>query len=114
MPPKKLSALIKKMVRLVTSVDDVEKMILFGSYAKGNPTLDSDLDMAIILSRFSFNAFEEKLENKVRISTAIRPIKDVVEVDLKLYARDEWETATKTQNWFSREILKTGVTVYAK
>ncbi len=102
------------MVRLVTSVDDVEKMILFGSYAKGNPTLDSDLDMAIILSRSSFNAFEEKLENKVRISTAIRPIKDVVEVDLKLYTRDEWETATKNKNWFSREILRTGVTVYAR
>ncbi len=40
-------ALIDEIVALL-KLQGVEKLILFGSYAKGNPTLDSDIDLLAV------------------------------------------------------------------
>jgi len=44
-PPKLLRAITKRIVENIHP----EKIILFGSYAYGKPTLDSDIDLLVIL-----------------------------------------------------------------
>lgn len=39
----------------------VEKIILFGSYAKGNPKPWSDLDLCVVSKVFGKNSFDERL-----------------------------------------------------
>lgn len=40
----------KKYVKLIRDKFDVEKVLLFGSFAKGNNHSDSDIDLAIIFT----------------------------------------------------------------
>ena len=42
--------IIQAMVDRIVAKFDPEKVILFGSYARGNPTKDSDVDLLIIMS----------------------------------------------------------------
>ena len=37
----------------------VEKMILFGSYAKGNASADSDIDVAVVSKKFGYDDVDE-------------------------------------------------------
>jgi len=46
-------------------------IILFGSYAKGEDTIKSDLDLAVIgskIKKLDFKNFEKKLEKEIRIN----------------------------------------------
>jgi len=45
---QKVEAIIKEIVGILTEKYKPEKIILFGSYAYGNPTEDSDIDLLII------------------------------------------------------------------
>lgn len=40
---------LKKIVKIIVENFDPEKIILFGSYAYGNPKMDSDIDLMIIM-----------------------------------------------------------------
>jgi predicted nucleotidyltransferase len=51
---------------------EVEKVYLFGSYAKGTPRTDSDIDVAFVVNRFEGDFFQVippmwKLKRKVDI-----------------------------------------------
>jgi predicted nucleotidyltransferase len=51
---------------------EVEKVYLFGSYAKGTPREDSDIDVAFVVSRFEGDFFKVippmwKLKRKVDV-----------------------------------------------
>ncbi len=41
--------LLPEITRRILSVSDPEKIILFGSYARGDNDLDSDLDLLVII-----------------------------------------------------------------
>ena len=40
--------IIEEIVRRIVSIAQPEKIILFGSYAYGNPDADSDIDLLVI------------------------------------------------------------------
>lgn len=40
---------LKEAVRMIVSAGNTEKIILFGSYAYGKPTTDSDIDLMIVM-----------------------------------------------------------------
>jgi len=48
---------LSKYKILVSNYFDVEKVVLFGSYAKGNQTEDSDIDVAIIVNSLDQDFF---------------------------------------------------------
>lgn len=53
----------------------VGKVILFGSYAKSNPHLDSDIDLLVVLdSNKKSKKFAERSENYLRVSRCLRDI----------------------------------------
>ena len=68
---------MEKVCEKISRLPDVEKIVLFGSYAKGTNREDSDIDVAIIVDRvegdyFSVNPLLWKLRRQ--IDDRIEPI----------------------------------------
>jgi len=51
----------RKYAEIIKSIYDYQRMFLFGSYAKGNPHEDSDIDIAIVFSDYP-NRFDRQVE----------------------------------------------------
>ena len=74
----------------------IDKILLFGSYAKGNPHAYSDIDLAVFSPQFSPNPFEN---NKT-----IRFTKRLPQMQLHLYPSKEYD-----EDFFVQEIKKHAV-----
>ena len=55
-----IAAITTKFVEAVKNTIPVEQVILFGSYAKGNPHAYSDIDLAVISPIFGENPLEDR------------------------------------------------------
>lgn len=58
----KIQKIVKEFARELAKEIDVERIILFGSYAKGNPRKDSDLDLLIISPDFTKMDFWQRVK----------------------------------------------------
>lgn len=74
----KLRALLKK--EKITS----DLIILYGSYAKGKPRKDSDIDLAVISRDFGINRFKEGSKLNF-LASFIDPRLEIVPIGLKKY-----------------------------
>ena len=95
---------ISRVVRALKRHFPIEKVILFGSKARGNYDIDSDIDVLLITSRL-LHWKEEK--------AVVEMLFDIgMEYDLifsPLFAtRDEWEGGIFTKFPIYREIIKEG------
>ena len=102
---------IKKRISLyINSISKkypIKQVILFGSYARGNPNKDSDIDLAVISPKFTDKNHLDDLKflwvEAAKIDSRIEPLpfssKDMKEVDSRS---------------FLGEILRCGRTVYKK
>lgn len=50
---------IRRYVESITRFVDVDRVVLYGSWAKGNPTAQSDIDLAIFSAQFGKNRLRE-------------------------------------------------------
>lgn len=78
------------------------KVILFGSYARGDATEDSDLDLMVIEDEVA-NKFDEM----IRLRQALRPIH--IPVDVLVYSQEfvnEWGHLPGTALYWAGEIVK--------
>ncbi|GIV64099.1 MAG: hypothetical protein KatS3mg045_1438 [Bellilinea sp.] len=80
------------------------KIVLFGSYASGSPTPDSDVDLLII-----WDAPAERSERVGRVARALSPRPFPVDVISK--TPDELNRELP-HNFFLRDILQTGKVLY--
>lgn len=81
---------------------EVEKIILFGSLANGEPHGYSDVDILIIVS--------ESAENIILRSISFRKYFDLeIPVDLIVYTKDEVNLFLKNENSFVYDILNNGL-----
>ena len=81
-----------------------QKIILFGSYAYGEPTPDSDVDLLVVLD------FEGRNPHKAtEIWMATRPS---FPVDLMVRKPDEFRQRLRMQDYFMREIAEKGQVLY--
>jgi predicted nucleotidyltransferase len=82
-----------------------EKIILFGSYAYGNPTKDSDLDLLVILPT------EEPMHRRVtRIRKLLRDIN--VPKEIIVYTPQEVEKWKNASVAFITSIIRNGKVIY--
>ena len=73
----KLKAIVSEFIRLVKARVPVERVILFGSYAYGKPTPHSDIDLAVISSKFKKLGDVERIMLLSDISRKVNTSKDV-------------------------------------
>ena len=82
-----------------------ERIILFGSYAYGTPTEDSDVDLLVVMP----------LSNKRRgRASEIRQHLEVTfPLDLLIYDPEHLQNRIAMEDFFVREIVEKGQTLYA-
>lgn len=92
-----------------------EKIILFGSYAYGEPNINSDLDILVVTGDEHIPAsFSEKSKIYLRISKAISDIKKEFPVDLIVHTKPMHEKFIEIDSLFARELLSKGKVLYEK
>lgn len=97
---------IKKIRDIITRSYKVEKIILFGSYARGTEKIDSDIDLCILTD------IDEKKLHIIR--TVRKALSDSISipVDLLVYKPDEFYERAASLKSIEREIRDEGVSIY--
>jgi len=85
---------------------DPEKIILFGSYASGNPVAASDVDLLIIM-----NSNKPSWEKSIEISLAM---KHSFPIDIIVKTPEEIDKRTRAGDFFIDDILKKGRILYER
>ena len=88
-------------------------VLLFGSFAYGNPDEDSDLDLFVVLNDHTLPAtFREKQELYLKVSQFTRPIAKQIPIDLMVFTLPMFEQFKLANTSFSEEILTKGIVIY--
>ena len=91
------------------------RIIVFGSYAKGDFDADSDIDLVIILDDEHIpTSYDEKFEMRVAAKTALIKLNQRVPLDVIVYTKAEYQELMKTKGTFLTEISETGKVIYEK
>ena len=93
--------------RIVSKLNP-EKIILFGSYAYGNPTPDSDVDLLVIMKTKA-----KEIDRYVAVSNLLYPRQFPVDILVKT-PKEVQEKKKKKGNFFMREILTKGKVIYKR
>jgi len=104
-PP--VSKTLPQAVKKIAETLKPEKIILFGSYAYGNPTPDSDVDLLVILK-----TKKPRKERVVAVSLLLYP--RPFPVDIMVKTPKEIENDLKKGNVFIREIMQKGRVLYER
>ncbi len=88
-------------------------ILLFGSYAYGTPDEDSDIDILVVTQDdFIPQTFKEHTKIYMKISRAIRPVKEKIAVDLIVHTLPMYKKFKELNSSFAREITKKGKIIY--
>ena len=92
---------------------NVNKVILFGSYAKGTQSDDSDIDLLVVTNdNFVFESFAQKMEIKLKISNALNSLRKFADIDLIVHSKPMYERFIQLNSGFKKEILSSGSVIY--
>jgi len=106
--------IISKIVQSLIGLN-IYKIILFGSYARGTATEDSDIDLLVVLDTEEFaKTFKDRMARNLTISNALLDINREFAMDIIVYSHGEFEYLDKKESDFIKEIKNTGVEIYAK
>ena len=97
--------LIQEIKNRIVSAVHPEKIVLFGSYAYGTPTKDSDLDLLVIMP-----SVEPMHKRVLPIRKLLRDFH--VPKDIIVYTPDEVEKWKNVTNAFITSIMKKGKVIY--
>jgi uncharacterized protein len=95
-------------IELLVSKLKPEKIILFGSYAYGNPTPDSDVDLLVIMKTRA-----KDIDRYIAVSNLLYPRQFPVDILVRTPREIELESKKKG-NFFLREILNKGKVLYER
>ena len=96
---------IQHITRQIIEKYKPEKIVLFGSAARGKPDLDSDVDLLIIKK-------QTPLYGADRIRELSRIIERNIPLDLLIYRPEEFEKRVQMGDPFLKSVLKEGKVLY--
>ena len=96
---EKLNAIREQVIQLC----DPQKILLFGSQAKGTATTKSDVDLCIIASTNDKRSLLTDLYCDTESDTPI---------DFLLYTPEEWERSVADSQSFAHKLNREGVVLY--
>ncbi|MHB1044272.1 MAG: nucleotidyltransferase domain-containing protein [Eubacteriales bacterium] len=105
MAKKHVEVIVKEYIKAIRARNiRVEKAILFGSYAKGKATKDSDIDIAVISPDFGKDYIEE--------AVMLKEISEGIDLDIspRPYSLEEYRTSGRGQ-FLHDEILGKGKSI---
>ena len=90
-----------------------QKVILFGSYAYGEPHKDSDIDLLVVTQdNFIPQNFREKTAIYLRVARMIQAIEEKMPIDLIVHTKKMHEKFLALNSMFCRKIVRDGVILY--
>jgi predicted nucleotidyltransferase len=106
--------IISKIIQCLINLH-VYKIILFGSYAKGTATENSDIDLVVVLDSEEFaKTFDEKMNRSRPVSKALLEINRQYSMDIIVYSKGEFNYLKNKEDFFIQEIEETGKNLYGK
>jgi uncharacterized protein len=91
----------------------VEQIILFGSYANGNSTPESDIDLIVVVPGDTIpSTHREKMELYLHYNKFIKDHRKIIPIDLLVYTKAAYLKFIELDSMFSREISSNGIVLY--
>lgn len=103
---------IKEVTDIIIEEIQPEKVLLFGSYASGNPDSESDIDIIVVV--------DKELEKKSRIDAMMKlnlktALPDLLfPKDFKMYSLNEYNELRKNKYSFLYNALQNAKTLYER
>ena len=89
---------------------NVEKVILFGSYAYGTPNSNSDIDLYIVTKDdYLPQTWKEKNELYLKISRELRGIRKKIPLDLIVHSKKMYSIFQQTNSSFYKNDIMNGI-----
>ena len=98
---------IAKIIERIANNYKPEKIILFGSYAYGTPTKDSDLDLLVIVKSNRQPRYQRARE----VRKHLWGITDVPK-DIRVYTQEEVDEWKEVEEAFITSVIKRGRVLY--
>ena len=100
------------IVERLKTIDPV-KVILFGSYAYGDPDSHSDIDLLVVLNDDTVpQSFQENMNKKLLVRKAIWELSKQISIDLVVHTRPMYQKFRALGSMFAREIEQKGKVLY--
>ncbi|MBU1666828.1 nucleotidyltransferase domain-containing protein [bacterium] len=91
------------------------KIILFGSYAYGQPHQDSDIDLYVITNdNFIPQTFNENIELKLKVANLIFDLQSIIPIDIITHTKPMYHKFIELNSSFAQEIIEKGKVLWAK
>jgi predicted nucleotidyltransferase len=104
--------IISKIIQCLMGLN-VYKIILFGSYASGTATKDSDIDLVVVLdSEEMSQLFKDRMARRRPVSKALLEINEQYSMDIIVYTKAEFNYLKNKEDFFIQEIEETGKNLY--
>ncbi|MGL5356646.1 MAG: nucleotidyltransferase domain-containing protein [Cetobacterium sp.] len=98
---------LDKIVDKIVKNSPIKEVILFGSYASGKATEDSDIDLCLLLN----NGIHEKRQILKKIRKSLL-LEYKYPLDLLIYTSDEFKLRSQLEITFEHEIEEKGIRIY--
>jgi predicted nucleotidyltransferase len=106
---KEVEKILSEIVEKLKNEYKPLKIILFGSYAYGNPRKDSDVDLLILK-----NTDRRRVDRFVSVKRIIYDSNRKIPVSPLVYTPEELEGRLKAGDDFMKEIINRGVVLYER
>jgi len=103
---RKSNKIVKRFINLIIKKFNLKKIIIFGSFARGDYHKRSDLDLVII------GEFKERFID--RIGKIMELNESDLEIDVMVYTEEEFQKMIKERRPFIEQVLDEGIVVYEK
>jgi predicted nucleotidyltransferase len=103
---RKTNKTVKKFINLIIKKFNLKKIIIFGSFARGDYHKGSDLDLIIV------GEFKERFID--RIGKIIELNDSDLEIDAMVYTEEEFQKMIQERRPFIEQALEEGIVVYEK
>jgi predicted nucleotidyltransferase len=103
----RVKKIIKEIVDAILKEYEPKKVILFGSYAYGEPTEDSDIDLLIIK-----NTDKRPVDRWIEVKKILRESSRTLPVSPLVYTEKEIEERMAIKDFFVEDILEKGEVLY--
>lgn len=103
---RETNKIVKRFINLIIEKFNLKKIIIFGSFARGDYHKGSDLDLVIV------GEFKERFIDRIG---KISEINDSdLEIEAMVYTEEEFQKMIQERRPFIEQVLEEGIVVYEK
>ena len=103
---RETNKIVKRFINLIIEKFNLKKIIIFGSFARGDYHKGSDLDLVIV------GEFKERFID--RIGKIIELNDSDLEIEAMVYTEEEFQKMIQERRPFIEQVLEEGIVVYEK